>query len=132
MSENRENSIYAKDWFRKGDEDLEVARILIKEESILPAIGIHIQQALEKYLKGFLIHHGWELRKIHHLGILLNEAIQYHPDWSQFKELCQRANKFYIEDRYPLSSMANVDLEEYRMLLEQSKAFIKEIRKEFS
>ena len=67
MRENNENSIYAKDWFGKGNEDIETAKILIQGKGPLSAIGFHIQQALEKHLKGFLIHQGWKLRRIHSL-----------------------------------------------------------------
>jgi hypothetical protein len=49
--------------------------------------GLFLQQALEKYLKGFLLKHGWKLKKIHTLHSLLDEAMGFDPACCPF-ELC--------------------------------------------
>ncbi|MDR2395752.1 MAG: HEPN domain-containing protein [Endomicrobium sp.] len=36
----------------------------------------HCQQAIEKYFKGFLIEHGWELQKTHNLKFLYKEILK--------------------------------------------------------
>jgi HEPN domain-containing protein len=59
-----------------------------------PHGGIHLQQAIEKWLKAFLLHHGWTLRRTHELEALLDEAIRYEQGWSVFGGLCQRARDF--------------------------------------
>jgi len=41
-----------------------VAKILFSKEEYFDVVLFHIHQAVEKY-KGFLIHKGWELKKIH-------------------------------------------------------------------
>ena len=54
-----------KEWFERGKHDLEVAKILLAEDEYSDVVLFHIHQAVEKYLKGFLIYKGWGLKKIH-------------------------------------------------------------------
>lgn len=44
--------------------------------------GFFLQQALEKYLKAFLLSQGWKLKKVHTLQSLLDEAAAFMPDLS--------------------------------------------------
>ena len=53
-------SILPKDWFKKGEIDLESAKILLAAGTLETA-AFHIQQAIEKYLKGYLLGKGWKL-----------------------------------------------------------------------
>ncbi|HID19880.1 MAG TPA: HEPN domain-containing protein [Methanophagales archaeon] len=52
----------AKEWIERGKHDLEVAKILLAEKEYSDVVLFHIHQAVEKYLKGFLIYKGWELK----------------------------------------------------------------------
>lgn len=56
-----------KEWMDLGKEDLDLAEHLIGEKWFYRAALSHLQQAVEKYTKAFLISKGWELRKIHDL-----------------------------------------------------------------
>ena len=40
------------------------------------AAGFYLQQAMEKYLKAFLLSKKWKLKRTHDLEVLLNEAVQ--------------------------------------------------------
>ena len=60
------------------------------------------EQAVEKYLKGFLLASGWNLRRIHDLEVLLQEAIARDADFAAFLPSCQRITEYYIETRYPM------------------------------
>ena len=51
-----------KEWIVRGEQDLEVAKILLAEEKYSDVTLFHIHQAVEKYLKGFLIYKGWRLK----------------------------------------------------------------------
>jgi len=55
------------EWLERGKRDLETAKILISSVEYFDIILFHIHQAVEKYIKGFLISHGWTLKKIHDL-----------------------------------------------------------------
>ena len=46
------------DWFAQGDMDIQAADILLAQDGPLPVVAFHIQQAVEKYLKGLLISTG--------------------------------------------------------------------------
>lgn len=63
--------------------------------------AFRLQQALEKYLKAFLLSRGWELQKTHETTKLLHEAIAHEPALAPFVELCQRVEQYYLEERYP-------------------------------
>ena len=65
------------------------------------AAGYFLQQSLEKYLKAFLVQHGWHLRKIHVLHELLSDAVKYHAGLESFRPLCERISGYYVIDRYP-------------------------------
>ncbi len=89
------------EWFEKGKHDLEGAQILFESGHYTDTTAILIQQAVEKYLKGFLIRYGWKLEKIHDLVRLLTEAAKYKPELAKFEEDCRRITEYYFESRYP-------------------------------
>lgn len=68
----REESRYPQDWFRVGDKELMHAQNLLNLED-LEGAGFNIQQAVEKYLKGYLLSQEWQPRRIRDLEVLLNE-----------------------------------------------------------
>jgi len=55
----------AEEWFERGRHEIETAKLLFEKEGYPEVILFHIHQAMEKYLKGFLIQNGWKLKKIH-------------------------------------------------------------------
>lgn len=75
----RQESTYPDDWLRLAAADLyRVSRRL--EENDTADAAFHLQQALEKYLKGFLLSRGWRLERIHDLRALLEEAFGFAPE----------------------------------------------------
>lgn len=64
-------STLSADWFAQGDLDVQAAEILLTQSGPFPIIAFHLQQAVEKYLKGFLVSTGWPLRRIHDLEVLI-------------------------------------------------------------
>jgi HEPN domain-containing protein len=60
-----------------------------------------LQQALEKYLKAYLLGRGWKLRKIHLLHVLLEDALAYEGSLGVFRDLCERVAGYYFTERYP-------------------------------
>jgi hypothetical protein len=72
----REESSYPADWLRIAEKDLgRVERLLSIQDS--EAAGFYLQQAVEKFLKAFLLSKGWQLARIHDLEALLNQALTY-------------------------------------------------------
>lgn len=127
--QNRKESLYPKDWFRKGDEDLLAAGALM----ITGNVGIaafHLQQALEKYLKGYLLSRNWKLRRIHDLEELLDDAIKLKPSFETYRPLCQTVTEYYIEDRYPFNISSEFKKDELEKVISEAKKFIAEILEE--
>ena len=84
--------IARKDWQR-------VRRNLEDEDA--EAAGFFLQQSLEKYLKAYLLEHGWKLKKIHVLHELLVDALIYNSLLEAFRTLVERVSGYYLAERYP-------------------------------
>ncbi|MBI4679230.1 MAG: HEPN domain-containing protein [Elusimicrobia bacterium] len=123
-----ENSIYPKDWIGKAEKDWRRVRLLLDGGDVEGA-AFHLHQALEKFLKGYLLAKGWKLRRIHDLEVLLKEAVRYEPEWIKYEALCQRAKFFYLE-RYPLMTSSTLDRAMVDEVVSQSGAWIEDIGKE--
>lgn len=89
------------DWFSKADADLNTVEILLAQSGDTEIAATHIQQAIEKYLKGYLLAKGWKLKKTHDLPELLDEAVKYYPGLEKIRSLCEETTVFYFEARYP-------------------------------
>ncbi len=72
----REESLYPADWLRIAGKDLRRVEPLLDDRDPEGA-GFHLQQAVEKFLKAFLLSKGWQLKRIHNLETLLNSALVY-------------------------------------------------------
>ncbi len=81
--------------------------------------GFFLQQALEKYLKAFLLSHGWKLKKVHTLQSLLDEATAFAPVAS-LRSVCERVSGFYIGERYPSVGAEGLQLEDIRRELPEA------------
>ncbi|MEK7679062.1 MAG: HEPN domain-containing protein [Deltaproteobacteria bacterium] len=97
---HKKESSSLKDWTEKAERDLKRVRARIKEGDIEDA-AFHLQQAVEKYLKAFLLSKGWRLKKIHDLEALLDEAVKYAPQLERFRQLCEMVTGYYLLQRYP-------------------------------
>ncbi len=86
--------------------------------------AFHLQQAIEKYLKGYLIGKGWKLERIHDLEDLLDYAVDYNKGFEEFRVLCQEATEYYIEERYPFLMSSELTEDEIRLRIEKAKEFI--------
>ena len=122
-----DKSEIVKEWFSKGNKDLKDAEFLFKHNRALETISFHIQQAAEKYLKGFLIAKGKKLEMIHDLVKLLSDAIRIDPDFEQFKEIVEKVTNFYFESRYPMGYEVEYTKSEIKDSLIQIKRLIKMI-----
>jgi len=69
-------SYYPSDWVRIAEKDLSRVRLLLEGDDP-DAAGFYLQQAVEKFLKAFLLSKGWMLERIHDLEPLLNEALRF-------------------------------------------------------
>ncbi len=120
-------SFIPKDWFKKAEEDLKGAEILLRENS-LGIAGSLLQQAAEKYLKGFLLSRGWQLKRIHDLVDLLNEVVTYDKSFDIYRSTCQQITEYYTEERYPFLDTSELTREEIETALNEVKSLRDKIR----
>jgi HEPN domain-containing protein len=122
----REESLVPKDWFDKAAKDLLRIDALLTIDD-LEGAGFHLQQAAEKYLKGYLLGKGWELERIHDLDKLLNVARSFDQHFDSFRATCKFVEEFYTEERYPFLPSQVPSRDEFdkaRKKIEEMIAFI--------
>jgi HEPN domain-containing protein len=127
MPGNRE-SLSPPDWIRKAKKDLERVRKRLAESDLEDA-SFHLQQAIEKFLKGYLLSKGWRLKRIHDLEQLLDEAVVVNADLERFRGVCQRVTGYYLIERYPFVTETPPP-EEIRTTLRQGEELAAAVMKE--
>jgi len=115
------------EWLERGKRDLETAKLLIKNSDFFDIILFHIHQAVEKYVKGFLISRGWALKKIHDLEFLLTEAIKYDIFFQEYLDFGRRLTGFYFEERYPPGPISTYSKEEINKNLNIANQILEKI-----
>lgn len=114
------------DWLRIARKDRgRISHMLDGKDA--EAAAFFLQQSLEKYLKAFLLRHGWKLRKMHELDALLDDAVAYNPGLNRFYDLCERVSGYYFAERYPPLVAAAMELtcKDVERDMGQAKKFIK-------
>ena len=108
-------------WFEKAEDDLIVATHVF--ENLYPKqIEIscyHAQQAVEKVLKGFLIHSDVDAPKSHNLVALCQLCSNQNESFSAFMAVCAELTPYGVMLRYPNSS--DISEEKARMALRAAK-----------
>lgn len=71
---------YVHSWLNKAEHDVMSAQRLLEiEPMILDNACFHCQQAIEKYLKAFLIYHGQDVERTHNIIFLLSQCANFDP-----------------------------------------------------
>ncbi len=98
--QSHKGETYPSEWIGKAKQDLSrVAKRLVEGDT--EDAAFHLQQAIEKFLKGFLLSTGWKLKKIHDLEALLDDAVRMAPKLEAYRALCQQVTGYYLTERYP-------------------------------
>ncbi len=112
---------FVREWTVKGDNDLASATFLMNMRPVpLEIVGFHCQQAVEKYLKGYLVLKGVEPEKTHDLGLLLNRCIIFNSTFSELAETCALLSDYAVKARYPSSMSLDNDHISRTLTLAQS------------
>ena len=123
----RKESFYPADWLRIAEKDLQRAERLVELHDA-EAAGFYLQQAVEKFLKAFLLARGWKLERIHDLEALLNDTLAYDPSLDEFRSACQKITAFYFVERYPFVTGTDLTEDDVRSSREQVQPLIEKIR----
>ena len=117
------DSLYPEDWKAAAAKDLERVSRNLREDD-LEAAAFFLQQALEKYLKAFLLGKGWKLERTHMLPALLDEAAKHIPALEAFRDLCERLADYYLTERYPRLVSLGLETEDLEKDLREANLFI--------
>jgi HEPN domain-containing protein len=122
-----EESAYPADWLAIAERDLARVERCLRDDDP-EAAGFFLQQALEKFLKAFLLSRGWRLRRIHDLEALLDDAVDHDPDLESVRPVCQLVTGYYLIQRYPLPSVTSPSQLEVRDALQMARELVLKIR----
>ena len=116
---------YIKQWISKAEDDLVAARRLIEiEPYILDPACFHCQQAVEKYLKAYLVYKEFHFEKTHDIDYLLEECAKYDEGFKSID--IKNINHFAVDIRYPDDSLVPElgEAKEYVQIAEQIKTLV--------
>jgi len=100
MSDERMEMV--KQWIRKGDHDLGTAKITyLHIPEYLDTVTFHCQQAIEKYLKAYLVHRAVAFRFTHDLVYLLETIVSVDPELEKYFDEVAELQSYAVEVRYP-------------------------------
>ena len=124
---NKATIDFIKQWLIKANEDLLVVDKLTEFEIIATSsVCFHCQQAVEKFLKAFLIVNGVDIKKTHNIEFLLSECSDIDIDFANIdpKEL----SDFGVDVRYPGDMFVPDESEtlEYKNLAFEIKNLVEE------
>ena len=122
-----EGSSYAGEWLRVAEKDWKRVEQLL-ELGDAEAAGFYLQQAIEKFLKAFLLTRGWKLERAHDLEVLLNAAVKHDRSLEPFREVCQRITGFYLMERYPDVAGDELTDADVRQALQQVRELAEKLR----
>ncbi|HEY4149506.1 MAG TPA: HEPN domain-containing protein [Chitinophagaceae bacterium] len=87
-------------WVDKAEHDLIAANLIIEHQPIILDIAcFHCQQAVEKYLKTFLIFKKEEFPKTHNLDLLLQNCTTHNEAFTDID--LKNLEDFAVRGRYP-------------------------------
>lgn len=95
-----EESAYVQQWMSKGHADLIVAKMIIDQNTaVLDVACFHCQQAVEKFLKAFLVSKREDFPKTHNLDYLKVLCIHHDTGFAQFD--VGDFENYAVRNRYP-------------------------------
>ncbi|MDP3735126.1 MAG: HEPN domain-containing protein [bacterium] len=123
---NDKTTQYAGEWFERGDDDLQVMEVLLRNESIPNVVCFHAEQAAEKYLKGFLAHRERHARRVHDLSSLLRVCCEVDASFKALQHDVEFLGDLYFSSRYPdnYTVYQKKDAEEAQAAAMRVRAFV--------
>ena len=111
------------DWLRLAKERLESADVLAAQIGATFSVVELLQEAVERYLKGYLVAYGWKLERIHDLAPLVEAAAKFDQRFTAFYELAYSLTEQFWAQHYPGDDLSEVG-SDYQMLREQAGKLI--------
>ena len=91
-----------KEWLNIAEHDLETAKVInLHLPEFIDIITFHCQQAIEKYLKAYLIFLGINFKFSHDLVYLLDLVSEKDNKFKSYYEIFSEIQNYAVEIRYP-------------------------------
>jgi HEPN domain-containing protein len=116
---------YVESWMDKAEHDLLSAQRLLEiEPLILDSACFHCQQAVEKYLKAYLIYNEFDIQKTHDIIALLNQCSNFDSVFGTIDPM--DINAYAVNGRYPDANLmpSKEEAEGYYQLALQIKSLV--------
>jgi len=91
-------------WLSYADENLKSANVLLESELYNPCLQ-NVQQAVEKYLKAYLIEHASGLSKTHSIRELTGKLTEKGVRLEITEDDVDLLDSVYLPSKYPLASV---------------------------
>ncbi len=91
-------------WLSYADENLEAAKILLKQDLYNPCLQ-NVQQSIEKSLKAILLEKVHSQRKTHSITELIRILHEHQINLSLTEDECDLLDAIYLPSKYPLASV---------------------------
>ena len=115
------NARLVSQWLQKATVDFIVVERLIGDvDPILQPIAFHAQQAVEKYIKAYLVYKQIEFPKTHDIKELINLLATVNHALSQELSDCDVLTVYGVEIRYP-GDIPDLTLEEVKQAVELAR-----------
>jgi HEPN domain-containing protein len=103
-------------WFLLAAERLSAADVVHTQVGSSYSVVELLHEAVERYLKGYLLANGWTLRKLHDLAFLNDEAKKFDARFNAFDDLCENLTEQFWAQHYPGGDLEDVgsDYDELR------------------
>lgn len=122
------NKKLSQEWFEIGENEFNFAKAGFEElDAFYPQICFLSQQAIEKYLKGFLIYNKKKFPKIHDLTELLKLCAKIDKSFLKFLKWTDTLSQYYLVSRYPIEypPAGKSEAEEALKIAEKIIGFVK-------
>jgi len=96
------------DWLEAGRSRLQSADHLWKVEGPSCSVIELLQEAVERYLKAYLVSQNWALVRTHDLNRLVAEAAQYDQQFVGFASFAQSLTEQFWEQHYPGGDLTEI------------------------
>jgi len=125
-----EHKLVVLEWLYKADQDFGYAGLGLADESgYYDQICFLLQQAVEKYLKAYIVANDLKFAKEHSLVKLLDECVRADISLDKLQSECRFLTAFYFEVRYPDEPFIVATKEQAEKALKAADAVQTEIRK---
>lgn len=131
MDEKEKKESLVRERIRKAERDLDTVRLTLENKpEYTDIICYHCQQAVEKYLKAYLVFLDTPFEKKHDLDYLIDLIVENDKEVEQFYDMVETLSGYAVEIRYP-DEQSEPSIEEaktaYEIALQIKKYVVKMI-----